>query len=109
SPYEAIDFAMGHLRESGAKQLAVLQCTAKYPASLDDINVAEITALSTRYGVPVGLSDHSREPTIAPAAAVALGASIIEKHYTLDNRLPGADHPFAIEPDELRDMVRAIR
>lgn len=109
STYEDIDFALAHLRKCGASQVAILQCTAKYPAALDDIHVAEVAALRARYGVPVGLSDHSREPTIAPAAAVALGASILEKHYTLDNRLPGADHPFAVEPDELRALVEAVR
>lgn len=109
STYEDIDFAVEHLRASGAKSLAILQCTAKYPAALEDINVAEIFALHQKYGVPVGLSDHSREAVTAPAAAVALGASIIEKHYTLHNRLPGADHPFAIEPHELRAMVAAVR
>lgn len=109
STYEDIDFAIEHLRASGAEQLAILQCTAKYPAALDDIHVAEIPALAARYGVPVGLSDHSREATIAPCAAVALGASILEKHYTLDNRLPGADHPFAVEPDELEALVRDVR
>ncbi len=109
STYEDIDFAMEHLRKSGAKQLGMFQCTAKYPAPLAEINVAEITALQARYGIPVGLSDHSREATIAPAAAVALGASLIEKHYTLNNKLPGADHPFALEPAELAAMVQAIR
>jgi len=109
SNYDDIDFALEHLRKSGAHQIAILQCTAKYPAALDDLNVAEIPALRLRYGVPVGLSDHSREPSIAPAAAVALGASVLEKHFTLDNRLPGADHPFAIEPDELRTMVETVR
>lgn len=109
STYEDIDFAVQHLKSSGARQLGILQCTAKYPAALDDINIAEIPALASRYGVPVGLSDHSREATIAPAAAAAVGASILEKHYTLDNRLPGADHPFAVEPDELRDLVVTVR
>jgi N-acetylneuraminate synthase len=109
STYEDADFALEHLRASGAKQIAILQCTAKYPTALDDVHVSEVAALRARYGVPTGLSDHSREPSIAPAAAVALGASIIEKHYTLNNKLPGADHPFALEPDELRAMVVAIR
>jgi N-acetylneuraminate synthase len=109
STYEDADFALEHLRASGARQVAILQCTAKYPTALDDVHVSEVAALRARYGVPTGLSDHSREPAIAPAAAVALGASIIEKHYTLDNRLPGADHPFALEPDELQTMVATIR
>jgi sialic acid synthase SpsE len=109
STYEDIDFALAHLRESGAKQVGILQCTAKYPAPLEDIHCAEIAALTARYQVPVGLSDHSRDPVVAPAAAVALGASLIEKHYTLHNRLPGPDHPFAITADELRTMVTTIR
>lgn len=107
--YEDIDYALAHLRKHGAKQLAMLQCTAKYPAALDDLNLRVIPELAARYGIPVGLSDHSREATVAPTAAAALGASVIEKHYTLKRELPGPDHPFAIEPNELRDLVTAVR
>jgi N-acetylneuraminate synthase len=107
--YEDIDFAFEHLKRSGAKELAILQCTAKYPAALDDLNLRVIPELIERYGVPVGLSDHSREPVAAPAAATALGASVIEKHFTLKRELPGPDHPFAIEPTELCDLVAAVR
>ncbi len=106
---EDIDFAFEHLAACGCSQIAVMQCTAKYPAPLDSANVRVVEWLSDRYGVPVGLSDHTREPGVAPAAAVALGATIIEKHYTLNNRLPGADHPFALEPAELRQLVRQVR
>jgi sialic acid synthase SpsE len=62
-----------------------------------------------RFGVTAGLSDHSRDPLHAPLAAVALGATVIEKHYTIDNRLPGPDHAFAITPKELKQMVAGIR
>lgn len=109
STYEDIDYAIEHLRSCGARQLAILQCTARYPAALEDINLAEIPALRERYKVPVGLSDHSCEAVTAPAGAVALGASLIEKHYTLSNRLPGPDHPFAIGPAELGELVKNVR
>ena len=109
STLDDIEFALDHLRDHGAPQVAVLQCTAKYPTPLAMVNTRVVETLRNRFGVPVGLSDHSREPTAAPAAAVALGASIIEKHYTLDNRLPGPDHSFALTPSELGAMVRAVR
>jgi N-acetylneuraminate synthase len=91
------------------RRLTLLQCTASYPTPLDQVNVLAMTTLARELGYPVGLSDHSREPTIAPAAAVALGATVIEKHFTLDNTLPGPDHAFAVEPHELAAMVAAIR
>jgi N-acetylneuraminate synthase len=109
SQLEDIDWAVKNLRNAGADQLAIMQCTAKYPAPLESINLRVLPELAACFGVPIGLSDHSREPAVAPAAAVALGASIVEKHFTLHNRLPGADHPFALEPHELKAMVHAIR
>lgn len=109
STLEDVDFAVDFLRERNVKGLALMQCTAKYPAPLDSVNVRVVPTLKERYGVPVGLSDHSREPAIAPAAAVALGANLIEKHYTLHNALPGADHPFALTPADLRELVSAVR
>ncbi|RLA62849.1 MAG: shikimate dehydrogenase [Epsilonproteobacteria bacterium] len=93
----------------GNKQIALMQCTAKYPAQLNTINLRAIPRLKERFKMPVGLSDHSREPTIAPFGAVALGANLIEKHYTTDNCLEGADHSFAILPNELKEMVAGIR
>ena len=86
-----------------------MQCTAKYPAELETLNLKTIPSLRARYHVPVGLSDHSVGPLVAPLAAVGLGARVIEKHFTLDRALKGPDHPFAIEPNELRSMVSAIR
>lgn len=94
---------------AGATELAVLQCTAEYPAPIDAANLRAIPEMRRALGVPVGLSDHTADAAIAPIAAVALGASIIEKHYTLSRRLPGPDHAFALEPGELRAMIDAIR
>ena len=106
---EEIQFGVDTVREAGATNLTLMQCTARYPAPPDSLNVRAIPWLRQRFGVPTGLSDHSLEPLTAPVAAVALGATAIEKHFTLDRTLSGPDHGFAIEPDELRAMVRAIR
>ncbi len=97
------------LRETGNREFALLQCTACYPAPLDSLNVRALVTLRQEFGVPTGLSDHSRDPLAGPLAAVALGAHILEKHFTLDNRLPGPDHAFALEPGELVEMVRRVR
>lgn len=109
STYNDIDWAIGHFRKHGGKKLSLMQCTAKYPAPLSALNMKTIPELIRRYRVPVGLSDHSRDPITGPAAAVALGATLIEKHYTLDNRLPGPDHAFAVTAEELTQLVRAVR
>jgi N-acetylneuraminate synthase len=97
------------LRRARVRGLCLMQCTASYPAPLASINVRVVETLRRTFGVPAGLSDHSREPEIAPMAAVALGADLIEKHFTLDNRLPGPDHRYAVEPDELARLVRSVR
>jgi sialic acid synthase SpsE len=73
------------------------------------VNLLAIPMLAETFGAAVGLSDHSTDPVAAPAAAVALGAKVIEKHFTLSHDLPGPDHSFAVEPDGLAAMVRAIR
>jgi N-acetylneuraminate synthase len=104
-----VEFCLTTVREAGARDITLLQCTASYPAPPDSLNLTVIPWLSQRFGVPVGLSDHSRDPVVGPVAAVALGATVIEKHFTIDNRLPGPDHAFALEPQELTAMVRAIR
>jgi N-acetylneuraminate synthase len=104
-----IAWAVATYRAAGGRDLCLLQCTAKYPAPLGAMNLRTIPWLKARFGVAAGLSDHSRDPLYAPLAAVALGASVVEKHYTIDNRLPGPDHGFAITPDELKKMVSGIR
>ncbi len=97
------------IRAEGNDQVVLLQCTAKYPTPLDAVNARALVALRDATGLPTGLSDHSRDPVIAPVVAVALGACLIEKHFTLSNRLPGPDHAFAVEPLELQTLVQRVR
>lgn len=101
--------AIEAVRIVGNESMVVLQCTAAYPAPLESIDARSLVTMREVFGVPTGLSDHSRDAIVAPMTAVALGATVIEKHYTLSNRLAGPDHPFAIEPHELIEMVRRIR
>ena len=97
------------LQEAGVSDLVLLQCVAAYPTPLSDINVHVVETLREEFGVPAGLSDHTLAPVTAPSAAVALGASVVEKHFTLDKSMEGPDHEFALEPDELDRMVSAVR
>lgn len=106
---EEIAWAVQTFRNHGGKELTLLQCTARYPAEANSMNLNVIPWLKHRFKVSVGLSDHSRHPVCAPLAAVALGATVIEKHFTLNNRLVGPDHAFALTPGELIEMVHAIR
>jgi N-acetylneuraminate synthase len=100
--------AIAAIRAVSDAGLVVMQCTAKYPAPLSAINVRVLETLAG-LGVLTGLSDHSREPLPAPLAAVALGAAVIEKHFTLSNTLPGPDHAYALEPAELAALIARIR
>ena len=100
--------AVDTVAETGNDQLILLHCVVNYPPPFSDLNLRAIQTLRTAFGVPVGYSDHSPGIT-APIVATALGAAVIEKHFTLSRDLPGPDHRFAIEPDELTTMVRAIR
>ncbi len=104
-----IEWAINHFRQNGGKEISLLQTTAKYPAPLSTLNLKVIPSLKNHFNVPVGLSDHSTNPIMGPIIAVALGASIIEKHFTLSKELPGPDHSFALTPDQLKTMVKAIR
>jgi N-acetylneuraminate synthase len=109
SNMEEIRGAVATLRAAGCDDLALLQCTAAYPTPPEAANVRALVTLRDELGVPAGLSDHTRDAIVAPMAAAALGACAIEKHYTLDNDLAGPDHAFAVEPDELAEMVRSVR
>jgi len=100
---------VGQVSAVGNDQVALLQCTAAYPAPPHAVNARAIVALRNATGCPVGLSDHSRDPVLAPVVAVSLGACVIEKHFTLSNDLPGPDHRFAVEPHELKKLVMAVR
>lgn len=94
--------------EGNLANLILLHCTVNYPPPFEDLNLRAIETMRAAFGVPVGYSDHSPGLT-APIVATALGAAVIEKHYTTSRDRPGPDHRFAIEPAELAAMVRAIR
>ena len=105
---EEIDEAVKTAREAGATELVVLHCTAAYPAPPEEANLATITALAKRFNVVAGLSDHTLGTAVA-ALAVGLGASFIEKHFTLARSDGGVDSAFSLEPQELAELVSAAR
>lgn len=109
SNYYDIDFAVRLLRKNHVRKLSLLQCTAKYPSPINSLNLLSIPEMGKKYDLPIGLSDHSVDPIIAPVTAVGLGARIIEKHFTVNKKLAGPDHKFALEPKELKEMISAIR
>ncbi|MBO8164298.1 MAG: N-acetylneuraminate synthase [Brevibacillus sp.] len=90
------------------EKVTLLHCTTEYPTAFSDVNLRVMDTLKHAFQLPVGLSDHT-EGIVVPIAAVARGAVIIEKHFTLDRNLPGPDHKASLEPDELKKMVQAIR
>lgn len=89
-------------------QITILHCNTEYPTPFEDVNLRAMRTISEEFGVKVGYSDHTQGIEV-PIAAVALGAEVIEKHFTLDRNLPGPDHKASLEPDELKAMVSAIR
>jgi len=101
---EAIDAA----RSSGCEHLAILRCVSSYPALASDYNLLTLSDMHKRFGLITGLSDHTLDNTTA-VASVALGASIIEKHFTLDRKGGGPDDSFSLEPKELRDLCKSAR
>lgn len=108
STLEEIGEALEVIRGEGAEEIVLLHCISCYPAKIEDMNLKAMETLRHAFKLPVGLSDHTLGITI-PIAAVALGACVIEKHFTLDKNLPGPDHKASLEPDELKQMVKAIR
>lgn len=103
-----IEEAIGVLNANGANDITILHCTTEYPAPYKDVNLRVMKTLKDRFGYPVGYSDHTSGIEVA-LAAVALGATVIEKHFTLDRNLPGPDHKASLEPNELKAMVSGIR
>ena len=103
-----IEEAVNACRRVGNNQIAILKCTSAYPAPFEDMNLKTIPNLAETFGVISGLSDHTLGITV-PIAAVALGAKIIEKHFTLSRADGGPDAAFSLEPEELKAMVKAIR
>jgi N,N'-diacetyllegionaminate synthase len=107
---QEVEAAMNVLLEAGVKKddLTILHCNTEYPTPMEDVNLKAMLTIRDKLGVAVGYSDHTRGIEV-PVAAVALGASVIEKHFTLDRTLPGPDHAASLEPEELKAMVSAIR
>lgn len=105
-----IGAALDVLEQAGTPRdrITVLHCNTEYPTPMTDVNLLAMLTIRDAFGVEVGYSDHTLGIEV-PIAAVALGATVIEKHFTLDRQLPGFDHKSSLEPDELRDMVVAIR
>jgi len=103
-----IETAVRTARDVGATQIALLKCTSAYPASPEEMNLRAIPDLAARFDVPAGLSDHTLGIAV-PVAAVAMGACIIEKHFTLSRDVPGPDSAFSLEPQEFAQMVEAVR
>jgi len=103
-----IDEAVRAFRGAGGTELALLKCNSGYPALPEEMNLVTIPHLSDAFDVPVGLSDHTLG-NAATIAAVALGATIIERHFTMSRDVPGPDSAFSLEPQEFREMVKAVR
>ncbi|MEA2494988.1 MAG: hypothetical protein QOJ29_2899 [Thermoleophilaceae bacterium] len=103
-----IDDSVRAFRAAGGTELILLQCTSRYPTPPADVNLRQIDSLGRTFGCPVGFSDHT-EGVVAAAAAVALGACFVEKHFSLDRSLPGPDHRFSMDPAELGQLVAAVR
>lgn len=105
---EEIQAAMDVLRNNGTTKITLLHCNTEYPTPYGDVNLRAMETMRERFGVDVGYSDHT--PGIeVPIAAAALGAVIIEKHFTLDRNMEGPDHKASLEPEELTAMVTAVR
>jgi N,N'-diacetyllegionaminate synthase len=110
STLNEIEEALDHIVKSGTniEKITVMHCTSAYPALMDEVNLTAMQNISKEFGVKIGYSDHTMGIEIAIAAA-ALGASVIEKHFTLDRNMDGPDHKASLEPDELMEMIKGIR
>lgn len=101
-------FILAGMNDMSPGMITLLHCTSNYPTAMPDVNLRAMQTIKNTTGLPVGYSDHTQGTLIAPVA-VALGATVIEKHFTLDRTLPGPDHQASVTPDEFANMVRDIR
>lgn len=108
SNLDEIDEAISVLKDNGAGKITLLHCNTQYPTPMEDVNLNAMLTLKDRYNCDVGYSDHTLGIEV-PIAAVALGATVIEKHFTLDRNMEGPDHKASLEPNEFKSMVSAIR
>ena len=108
STLSEVETALDAIRAAGAPPVALFHCTSAYPAPLDEVNLRAMRTIDEHFDVPVGYSDHTTQVE-TPAFAVAAGARLVEKHFTLDKTLPGPDHAASLEPDELSRAVSLVR
>ncbi len=108
STTDEIKSAIDVLTGNGAGKITLLHCTSDYPAAMKDVNLRAMVSMKEQFGCDVGYSDHTQGIEVAVAAA-ALGAVVIEKHFTLDRNMKGPDHKASLEPDELKRLVWAVR
>lgn len=105
---EEIEAAVEILRQNGTEDITLLHCNTQYPTPYEDVNLRAMNGLKERFSVKVGYSDHTKGIEVS-IAAVAMGATVIEKHFTLDKNLEGPDHKASLEPSELEQMIQSIR
>ena len=108
STLDEIDEAYELVKNHGCPEIALIHCVSNYPSPVSDANLKVMQTLQKRFQIPVGYSDHTTS-LILPSTAVAIGATIVEKHLTLDHKLPGPDHKASLDPDEFKRMVDNIR
>ncbi len=103
-----VEAAVDTVEQAGNRKIILLHCVSNYPADPVDVNLRAMTTMQTAFGVPVGYSDHTLGTAVG-VAAVALGACVVEKHFTLDRSLPGPDHKASLEPAELQTFIQEVR
>lgn len=103
-----VEKAVVTLKKNGSENIVILHCTTSYPAAFESVNLSAMNTMKYSFRLPVGYSDHTIGVTI-PIAAAAMGAAVIEKHFTLDKSLLGPDHKASLDPSELKEMIQAIR
>lgn len=105
---DEIEAAVNVLRRFGTEKISILHCNTQYPTPMEDVNLSAMNDLRDKFGTTIGYSDHTMGIEV-PIAAVAMGAEIIEKHFTLDRKMEGPDHAASLNPAELKEMVKGIR
>ena len=105
---EEIRAAVNLLKDNGSEDITILHCTTEYPAPFSEVNLNVMDTLRKAFGCKIGYSDHTKGIEIS-LAAVAMGAEVIEKHFTLDRNMPGPDHKASLEPQELKALIEGIR
>ncbi|MCR5202611.1 MAG: N-acetylneuraminate synthase [Lachnospiraceae bacterium] len=105
---DEVENALNVLKNNGASDITLLHCTTDYPTAMEDVNLNAMLTLKNEFNLPVGYSDHTKGIEVS-VAAVAMGARVIEKHFTLDRNMPGPDHKASLEPEELKALVSSVR